>query len=307
MIDKIITDNRVSFSVNSIINEGSQGLIYRVTRRNKTYAAKVFKSITPNLWTNIVHMSNEGAPNISEKASYVWPLFTFSDPAKGYIMEYIDMNKYKSVHELVNLEGLSIVERFKIGLNLLKSIHALHSQKGLFFGDISASNVMIDPDDFSVKLVDTDGITNKSHDVVGTPGYMNKETLTNQNPSFDSDIFATYVLFHEIIFNHHPYYGEFARKFNVYDEGINQAILNDAGYIFTSPINTIEFNERPYVIWEHFLNPKMQSILTSIFNSYPPIEVILDQLDNVIDGAKQCDCGELTISSICSVCFSEVD
>jgi len=307
MIEKIVTDNRLSYDVLSLINEGSQGLIYKVTRRDKVYVAKVFKSISDRLWNNITLMASQGAPNLSENASFIWPIHTFSHPHRGYIMEYVDTYEFKSVHQLVDIEGLSIVERLKISVNLMKAIAALHSQKGLFFGDISSANVLIHPEYFSIVIVDTDGITNQISDVVGTPGYMNKETILSQKPSFESDIFATYVMIHEAIFNLHPFYGTYARKYPVYDEGLNQAILNDAGYVFVSQQNSLTEEGRPYAIWSYFITPSLQKLFTKIFSEYPPLEETILILEKEIDNARKCDCGEFTMTNLCSVCFREVN
>lgn len=307
MIQKLVTDNGVSYEVKAMINEGTQGVIYKVVRREKSYAAKVFKSITPQLWNNITLMATEGAPNLSEKASFVWPIHTFSLPNKGYIMELLDSNRYKSVHELVDIKELSIVERLRIGLNLLKAIQALHSQKGLFFGDISAANVLIDVEDFSIKVVDTDGITNRPVDVIGTPGYMSRDVLLHHKPSFEADIFAAYVLLHEIIFNHHPYFGAFARKYKIYEEGLNQAILQNAGYIFASNKNALFEEGRTYAIWKYFLSEKAQQLMLILFIDLPSMEETIQALEELIVESKTCKCGEFTITHTCSVCFEEVN
>ena len=310
MISKIITENGLAYEVLSILNRGSQGTIYKVQRKNKMYAAKIYHSVTELGWENLKQLTLQGAPNFSNISSYVWPLHIVVSPDQGFIMEFINLAKYRSVNQLDNYQVLSVVDRITISIEMMKSLLALHLSTGKIFGDLSPNNVLVDIETLSIKIVDVDSIGVSEFEVAGTSGYMSKKTLIDQTPSLESDVFAIFVLVHELIFRKHPFDGKFVEKFSTYEEGINQAILKDKNYVFDVDENENSLNEndkRTKVIWDFFIPDSLKVIFQKMFRFEIPLEAVIEQFENHMLAITTCTCGGKTMTHVCPKCYQTLE
>jgi serine/threonine protein kinase len=310
MISKIITDNGLAYDVVSIMNRGSQGTIYKLQRKDKTYAAKIYHSVSNESWENVKHLSLQGAPSFSEVSSYVWPLHIISSPDRGFIMEYVDLKDYRSVNQLHDYKMFTVVDRMKVSIEMMKSLLALHLKTGKIFGDLSPNNVLINIKNYSIKIFDVDSIGTKQFDVAGTSGYMSRKTLIEQKPSFESDVFAMYVLVHELIFNKHPYDGRFTQSFTTYEEGINQAILSQKHYIFEQPDheNSVDsHDQRTKAIWDYFIPDSLKNIILKMFQSEISLELVIEQFEHHVQSTHKCRCGGQSMTTTCTTCYQPME
>lgn len=306
MISRIVTDNGLAYDVISILNRGSQGTIYKVQRKDKIYAAKIYSSLSKDLWSNVKHLVMQGAPS----PSYVWPLHSIESPDKGYIMEYLDLSSFKSINQLTNYVEVNIIDRLMLSIQLMEALLLLHLSTGKIFGDISSNNVLFNAKDLKIKIMDSDSIGVNKFDILGTSGYMSRNTLLDKKHSFESDVFAVYVLIHELIFSKHPYDGLYVKRSSTYEEGLNQAIRDGKKYIFApnNEENPIDINEKKALaIWQYFIPESLQTVFLSMFSSKTSLEAVLNEFRTHIDQMKTCSCGGKTITSICPKCYQKLE
>lgn len=306
MISRIVTDNGLAYDVISILNRGTQGTIYKVQRKDKIYAAKIYSSLSEDLWSNVKHLVMQGAPS----DAYVWPLHSIESPDKGYIMEYLDLSSFKSINQLTNYVELTIVDRLLLSIQLLEALLSLHLSTGKIFGDISSNNVLFNDRELKLKIMDADSIGVNKFDVLGTSGYISRNTLLQKKHSFESDVFAVYVLIHELIFSKHPFDGLYVKQWSTFEEGLNQAIRDGKKYIFASnnEENSIDINEKKaQAIWHYFIPESLQTIFLSMFSSNISLESVVNEFRNHLGQMKTCSCGGKTITSICPKCYQKLE
>lgn len=306
MISRIVTDNGLAYDVISILNRGSQGTIYKIQRKEKIYAAKIYTSVTDDLWNNVKQLIMQGAPS----NAYVWPLHSIESPDKGFVMEYLDLSSFKSISQLTNYNEITVMDRLLLSVQMMEALLSLHLSTGKIFGDISSNNVLINTNNLSVKIMDSDSIGINKFDIVGTSGYMSRNTLLEKKQSFESDVFAIYVLVHELIFSKHPYDGIYVKQFATYEDGLNRAIHDGKEYIFqpNNIDNEIDVSEKKALaIWHHFIPTSLQEIFLSMFSSEIQLETVIDEFHNHIDQMKTCSCGGKTITTICPKCYQQME
>lgn len=306
MISRIVTENGLAYDVISILNRGSQGTIYKVQRKEKIYAAKIYTSLSEDLWQNVQQLILQGAPS----NAYVWPLHSIETPDKGFIMEYLDLSTYQSVNQLTNYKNVTIIDRVLLSVQMMEALLALHLSTGKIFGDISSNNVLINAQDLIVKIMDSDSIGVSKFDIVGTSGYMSRKTLLDKKQSFESDVFATFVLVHELIFSKHPFDGVYVKQFATYEDGLNRAIYEGKDYIFQTKTNenTIDPNEkRAIAIWQHFIPKSLQETFILMFLGEISLESVIESFHSHINQVKTCSCGGKTISTVCPKCYQKLE
>lgn len=306
MISRIVTENGLAYDVISILNRGSQGTIYKVQRKEKIYAAKIYTSLSKDLWQNVQQLILQGAPS----NAYVWPLHSIASPDKGFIMEYLDLSTFQSVNQLTNYNEVTIIDRLMLSVQMMEALLLLHLTTGKIFGDISSNNVLINTKGLTVKIMDSDSIGVSKFDIVGTSGYMSRKTLLDKKQSFESDVFATFVLVHELIFSKHPFDGVYVKQFATYEDGLNRAIYEGKDYIFqtNNNENTIDPNEkRAIAIWQHFIPQSLQKTFISMFLGEITLESVIESFQTHIDQFKTCPCGGKTISLVCPKCYQKLE
>ncbi len=304
MIKEFITYTGLRYKVVSLVNTGAQGMIYKVTRKDKEYVLKVLRNPTKEAWENIKRLCLSGPPLKMGKKdkNFVWPLHYVEEPFKGYVMDYVDVNEYLSLEEMLQVK-CSIVDRAELALQFLESMNNLHQSKGMIYGDISQTNIMFHPSEASIKIIDNDNIGHHSGEMLGTKGFLNRALLLGGKPDFNSDLFASYVLMHQLMLFAHPYYGEFAKKYQSMEDGVCEAILQDKGYVFSSKENEIKKDTKAFVVWKHFFTDRLRELFKDIFNKTVRVDVVIAGLREFIDSARVCACGERTSTNICSVCY----
>ena len=85
----------------------------------------------------------------------------------------------------------------RLGESLLDAVEAIHA-RGVIISDLSANNVMVDPDSWDVRLIDFEAAIRVGKDEHmmpalskwTTPGYVRKERITSGVVNFDDDYYA---------------------------------------------------------------------------------------------------------------------
>lgn len=117
----------------------------------------------------------------------------------------------RSVKELVRSNGpLSPASALQIALEVADALDHAHRLQ-ITHGDISASNILIDPEgsanliDFGIGHLDTDSTVNISDEIAGTQRYLAPELFRGDPPSMASDQYALAVLYYECLSGCWPY------------------------------------------------------------------------------------------------------
>jgi serine/threonine protein kinase len=310
MISQIITDNGLSYEVLSILNRGSQGTIYKVKRKERFYACKLFHDISSSAWENLKQLVLQGPPTLGSETSYIWPLHVVKSPSKGYIMEFVNLEEYRSIGQLTNIQSFTIVDRVMVAIEMMKSLLALHLKTGKIFGDISPNNIIIHPQTRTVKIMDTDSIGIHKFDVIGTSGYMSKTTLIDKKLNFDSDVFATYVMVNELILARHPYDLTISSNDLTYEELLNQNIIRGNHLInYLSELDKPSLrDEKTTAIISYFISNELKEILIEMLeNESLPIESCIATLEESLSMILVCSCGGQSFTDYCPKCLSKME
>lgn len=79
-----------------------------------------------------------------------------------------------------------------VGINLTRALEVLH-RKGIVFGDLSPNNIIFNPVNLDIKLVDLEGAYQLGSDkpaVMFTPGFASKSQLSRDRLCFEDDYYA---------------------------------------------------------------------------------------------------------------------
>lgn len=128
-----------------------------------------------------------------------------ADGAVFYSMEYIDG---EDLATLVRRAGRLMPQRVvDFGRQLCAAVAAAHAQ-GVLHRDLKPANVLVDSDgairitDFGIAIARSE---ERSHTIVGTPGYMAPEQLAPGAPlSERTDVYAIGLILYELLVGHRP-------------------------------------------------------------------------------------------------------
>ncbi|BBM86298.1 serine/threonine-protein kinase [Candidatus Uabimicrobium amorphum] len=188
------------------LGEGSFGYVWKVSRDNKTYAAKIPRSQKtiqtlirePRLLKNVEH------------ANLV--RFLGTEQSQGVFMLLMEFLTGGSLRDKLQKEGkLSPQESIKICRQVLSGVLALH-RLGVAHRDIKPENILFDAEgnakicDFGISRLLT-AETRGKVDIGGTYLYMSPEQIRGRvTPK--SDIWSVGVMLYEMICGEHPFCGD---------------------------------------------------------------------------------------------------
>lgn len=312
MITQIISESGLSYEVLSIIARGSQGTVYKVERNSKVYAIKLFHDISPESWENIKLLVHHGPPKIESETNFIWPLHLVQTPSKGYVMEYVQASKFKSIGQLRDLSTLNIVDRFRISIQLLKSLLSLHLNTGLIFGDISPNNVLIDPVQGTCRIIDTDSIGITNFDVLGTSGYMSRKTIEKSSLNFESDVFAIYVMIIELILTRHPFDIETSKQDQqlVYEDRLNLAIVSNQHILNAMYLNNSKNPKdlKTNVLLEYFIPSSIKELFVEMLEGEEySLEKVIYEFETAVSNLRVCHCQTESMTSFCPSCLKPME
>jgi len=206
-------EDRERFQFNSFIGEGSFGKVYQChdSKLNKTVALKIIKSecLESKLFLDLFKRECEFSSNIGEEHLVTTIDYFVSSTYSYSVMEYIsgvDLNIYLRKNFSISLKNFK-----KIALQIADGLHFFHYH-GLLHCDLKPSNIMINPENFKLKIIDF-GLSHfkfeekllDKHMVGGTHGYMSPEQESGTKAlTASSDIYSVGVIYYEILTGYRP-------------------------------------------------------------------------------------------------------
>jgi eukaryotic-like serine/threonine-protein kinase len=200
-------------TVKEFIKKGGQGEVYQVEMAGQIYALKWYMPASlkqdPNLRDRLKTLCDRGAPS----DRFLWPIDLVSfkgKPEFGYIMpwrgeEYLEMSEILSSY-LMNIRSMTTA-----GFELADSFSKLHIKHGMYYWDISAGNVFINPTSGQILICDNDNASGPDEAIppsIYTPRFGAPEYLRCQtNVNLETDLYSLAVLLFCMFMKHHPLEG----------------------------------------------------------------------------------------------------
>lgn len=207
----LTTEKGFSVKIDSLLGEGGQGIIYKVTYNGKSKALKIYKpEAVKNLeWfrENLNREIKEGAP--SEK--FLWPedITKETNGTFGYIMDlrpsdYVDFDDIL----LAKCEFSSFTAMINCALNIVSAFRVLH-RKGYVYQDLNNGNFFVRISDGDVLICDNDNVSDSTHPsgIAGKARYMAPSVVMGGKPSRLTDRFSLGVCLFMLFMRCHPLEG----------------------------------------------------------------------------------------------------
>ncbi|HNY11056.1 MAG TPA: protein kinase [Candidatus Wallbacteria bacterium] len=206
--DGLAAGDRSRFKISYFLGEGSFGKVYRCqdTKHNRMVALKILKedSKSQKIVRDLFKRECEFSSNIGEEHLITTLEYFISDDFVYSIMELIDgidLNVY-----LEELNSISLASFKTIAEQIASGLHFFHYH-GLLHCDLKPANIMINPDNLKLKIIDLglshfkfeENILEKNM-VAGTKGYMSPEQAAGSktiNPA--SDIYSVGAICYELL------------------------------------------------------------------------------------------------------------
>lgn len=235
---------KAKISVSELISQGAQGEIYVASAGGQKFALKWYTNINAApTKEHIQGLASRGAPD----ERFVWPIALAFDPEDqkryGYVMPLLGA-KFKGITGLMTRKVEPTFRALTIAAaNLADAFLKLHIN-GFCYRDISNGNVLFDPEQGDIRIIDNDNVTvNKDENatVLGTPRYMAPEIVCGQSsdsapivyPSTQTDLYSLSVLLFYMLFIHHPLEGRKEWEIHAMDiAAMNKLFGKEPVYIF---------------------------------------------------------------------------
>ena len=323
----IVSDKNVEYIVDSLISDGTgQGDIYKVLSDGKEYAMKLFHAGDEEKMTEqirILMRRGKACP------AYVHPLdIVRIDGRIGYIMEYIPDSflpgsvLYNGIDRVGVREELPFHTKLSVLYNLAEAIAVLY-RAGLAMMDLKFDNLKIAPEDWSVKIIDTDTIVggNGKSIIEGTVGFMPPLTMLQKEvPSKYNDSFALAVIIFMTLIGNHPLMGKAGDV--PHDSDMETYLFAEHPVYIAHPMDKSNRPSADDACVEQKLNKYPQVFLSAMERTF--VDGLYDRekrttpdewcevLRGVYDISYCCtECGEEqfytdTVSTVCSFCGNPI-
>jgi len=208
--ESVFDDEQRQYFLTSELSAGGQGVVYRT--QGSTDLVKLFKGDlkASDEIARVRRMPLSGLP-------VARPMSLIREPG-GYTLKFqTDMDVVRSLKYAYRnhvrdwwFDTGGLVRRLWLGARIASIFERLHS-RGLVYGDVSSSNIMVSRSkDFSeVSLIDLDNLSyfgERTSAEVWTPTYSAPEVAENISPpTFESDDFSLAVILFELITMVHPF------------------------------------------------------------------------------------------------------
>lgn len=263
-------------TVKKKLGEGTQGEVFLVEGLHGKMALKWYNLNFANEYQKktIKYLVSIGAPENGVDKRFVWPLDLVSMKKRkqfGYLMSLIDTHTFALLGEVQNKRrpqpgAWALCE---IGYQLANSYRSLHLT-GHCYRDISAGNLMFNPQTGDVLICDNDnvGINRQSKcQIMGTMEYMAPEIITGMSdPSTDTDLHSLAVLLFNLWLWHHPLHGDLECQIHIWDLPAKKLIYGENPVFIFNPNNTSNRPNDPdyYTVrkrWEFCPNTLKQTFI----------------------------------------------
>lgn len=211
----IVSETNQEYRIMSLVSSGTgQGDIYKVSCEGQEYALKLFYAGESDLMRQQIQVLMKRGKACPE---YVHPLDILSIEGRlGYIMEYIP-DTYLSgsiLYNGVERDGYREELPFHVKLSVLHSLAEALSvlyNANLAMMDLKFDNLKINPNDWSIKILDTDTVVSSNDGkslIEGTVGFMPPLTMKREEtPTKYNDSYALAVIIFMSLLGSHPLMG----------------------------------------------------------------------------------------------------
>ena len=212
----IVSETDHEYKIMSLISSGTgQGDIYKVSCDGHEFALKLFYAGESDLMRRQIQVLMKRGKACP---AYVHPLDILSVEGRlGYIMEYIP-DTYLSGSVLYNgveRDGYREELPFHVKISVLHSLAealAILYNANLAMMDLKFDNLKINPNDWSIKILDTDTVVSSKDGnclIEGTVGFMPPLTMKRkETPTKYNDSFALAVMIFMTLLGSHPLMGK---------------------------------------------------------------------------------------------------
>ena len=218
------------------IGEGATALVYKVSYKNQTWAAKIFKDNqninAPKIQAMLEHQPNDLYINLDGQdfIQYAWVKYVIKNGVGkviGFMMPYVDHDETYSLdtfYDPVLSKRLKPFEsaltlRIQLAINLCELIENLHKNQN-YFVDIKPQNIKVYKKNHKVVLLDCDGysISNPNSspnrfeaELISTDYIAPEVTRNNLKPStlgLQQDLYGLAVILFQLLNRGtHPFQG----------------------------------------------------------------------------------------------------
>lgn len=184
------------YRIEAAVGQGLSATVYRAIREDsrgmarQTVALKVLKSENAVPWLRREFETLEGVRSPNCVRVLGWE--NLKDGC-ALVLEWIDG---VSLLELGRENTLSTQAIESVLTQIQSGLRSLH-QKGLFHGDLSPANVLIDREGVA-KLIDFALPEGTSNEILGTPAYLAPEHWRGEPRTIQGDIFALGLIAHDL-------------------------------------------------------------------------------------------------------------
>ena len=218
---------RQCLTVRQRLGEGTQGEVYLVDGPGGEQVIKWYKppQATDEQRAAIILIVQRGPPQGDAGRRFVWPEDLVTVPGNrqfGYLMRRIDTKRfcelgYVWAHPKVQPNFATLC---RICHEMCRSYRALH-RTGYCYRDISAGNLLFDPQSGEILICDNDniGVNRQSKcQVWGTIEYMAPELIRGEAaPSTETDLHSLAVFLFLLWVWHHPMHGKMEYEIRAWD------------------------------------------------------------------------------------------
>lgn len=223
--------------VQSLLGSGTQGEVYKITLNGTPYALKIYfpNQVHDDLIESISLLIEKGSPT----KHFIWPIYQVEiDQFHGYIMPLIEKRFHKFTEWVTRKIDMNLYEITQSCLMLVESFHQLHA-KGLSYQDISYNNIMIDPKNGEILIIDNDNVTTNQESVngvYGTAGFMAPEIVEERSmPNADTDRYSLAIFLFIFLMIGHPFHGVLELKIKCFDEIAAKRLYGDQAVFIFDP------------------------------------------------------------------------
>jgi DNA-binding helix-hairpin-helix protein with protein kinase domain len=197
-------------SVGRRLGEGAQGVVHEATMGDAPCVVKWYRSVpqADELRRAIAALADRERPH----PAFIWPIdLVVSDEMAGfgYVMPLLEPGFVSFAQLLSRPQQPPFRVIITIGRQLVSAFEALHAS-GLCYRDINFGNLMVDPEQPQVAIIDNDnvGLDGGAVFVWGTLRFMAPEVVRREAaPSSVTDLHSLAVLLFYLFMHGHPLEG----------------------------------------------------------------------------------------------------
>ena len=212
----LVSESDQRYTIVSLISSGTgQGDVYKVLCNGDEYALKLFYAGDSDVMREQIQVLMKRGKACAE---YVHPIDIVSiDGRLGYIMEYIPDTYlpgsvlYNGIQRDNYREELPFHIKISVLYRLAKALSVLYNAN-LAMMDLKFDNLKINPQNWQIKILDTDTVVNSNDGksiIEGTVGFMPPLTMRREEaPTKYNDSYSLAVIIFMSLLGSHPLMGK---------------------------------------------------------------------------------------------------